>query len=160
MDTEQFEDIELEIFNDNECPICYERLVNYIKLECKHNFCLTCHSGFIKNNHIKCPICRTVIKGMDDNINLYKTMNDNNQILIRANTSLEWENRIISTRYLILEKKYGIVVVVLLLIMFGFIMFCSSLVHIKLTPVKPTEPEDTNKDIKEIMRIQYYYLYD
>ena len=157
MNTEEFEDIELEMYNNNECPICYERLVNYIKLECKHHFCLTCHCGFIRNNHMKCPICRTVIKGMDDNICLYKTITENNEALIRTNTSLVWDNRVMSIRYVILEKKYGLVVVVLLLITLGFIFYITSLTTSKLKPIKSIDPEDPNKDIKEIMRLQYLY---
>ena len=157
MNTEEFEDIELEMYNNNECPICYERLVNYIKLECSHHFCLTCHAGFIKNNHLKCPICRTVIKGMNENIHLYQIVNDDNESLIRTNEALVFENRIISTRYYILEKKYGIVVVLLLLILLGFIIYITSFAQTKLKPIKPIDPDNPNKDIKEIMRIQYYY---
>ena len=29
MEFKRLEDIELKIYNDNECPICYEKLLNY-----------------------------------------------------------------------------------------------------------------------------------
>lgn len=154
MDTEEFEDIELEMYNDNECPICYKQLVNYIKLECKHHFCLTCYAGFIRNNHFKCPICRIVIKGINANLHLYNILNEDNESLLRENATLLFENRIISTRYFILEKKYGLVIITLLFIVLCIIIFITSKSQ---SDFKQIDQKNKNEDIIEIIRINYLY---
>ena len=59
-----FGEIELDeivIHKEDECPICYEYLKNYIILECSHKYCLKCHNGQLEYNLFKCPLCRIEI---------------------------------------------------------------------------------------------------
>jgi len=119
-------DIKLTLFNDNECPICYEDLVNYVKLECNHNFCLECHSDFIINKYTKCPICRNNIKGMQKHIVCYERINLTNDFLMKENTSLEIKNKVIIFKYQELRYRHGKLLMILVFILAGLIYFFTS----------------------------------
>ncbi|KAL3317858.1 E3 ubiquitin-protein ligase rnf8 [Cichlidogyrus casuarinus] len=43
------------------CPICRNLLAKVHSLNCGHNFCYSCISGW-KNHSVKCPMCRENIK--------------------------------------------------------------------------------------------------
>ncbi len=51
--------IDVDKIKDNECPVCYENVVN-IQTDCKHNFCEACIiKVYSKSNN--CPCCRSTI---------------------------------------------------------------------------------------------------
>ena len=49
---------------DFSCSICYEILIEPVKLECNHELCMICMKKFIENKSFSCPICRKSIKGV------------------------------------------------------------------------------------------------
>ncbi len=56
---------------DEECPICTERIKYKIELDCRHNFCGRCIGQLIQHssNNLKCPLCRCHIRLINyDNI--------------------------------------------------------------------------------------------
>ncbi|KAJ3413030.1 hypothetical protein HDV05_008621 [Chytridiales sp. JEL 0842] len=61
-DADDMEDIDAE-FKDGDCPICYSKLRNPVKLDCNHSFCRRCLNELHKrdaamNAALRCPICR------------------------------------------------------------------------------------------------------
>jgi hypothetical protein len=46
---------------DDDCPICYEKLTisNEIQLHCNHRFCEACITSTLSNNTPQCALCRT-----------------------------------------------------------------------------------------------------
>ena len=48
--------------HDKDCSICFTIMVEPIKLECNHRFCIQCISKlFVDPINRKCPICRAVV---------------------------------------------------------------------------------------------------
>jgi hypothetical protein len=45
-----------------ECPVCFEFLLQPVKLNCKHLFCLDCTKRLLKDKVKKCPMCRQKLK--------------------------------------------------------------------------------------------------
>ena len=53
------------------CIICYEILIEPIKLKCDHELCIKCFKSLIKNKNFSCPMCRKVIpKSNRENIEM------------------------------------------------------------------------------------------
>lgn len=44
-----------------ECPICYEHLINPITLACNHTFCYLCVKATLLRGNYSCPMCRAVV---------------------------------------------------------------------------------------------------
>ena len=56
-------DTEPPIYNEKECPVCYETVpsgVNNCTTDCGHAFCFTCIMKCLENNNT-CPICRHIL---------------------------------------------------------------------------------------------------
>lgn len=111
-----FTDIELEDFN--ECPICYEELINYVKLECNHNFCLKCHTGLVKNKQSKCPLCRNDIVGLRENIYYINELTQMNTKLKNENTNILKKIQIITKQNL----KLSLLFIITLSLLFIYIL--------------------------------------
>lgn len=47
--------------DDEECPICYENVVDYTSEKCNHKFCKKCINSWLKTHHT-CPMCRACLK--------------------------------------------------------------------------------------------------
>jgi hypothetical protein len=48
--------------NNTNCPICLETIKDMYITKCKHEFCVSCISEYIKDkSHINCPICRRIL---------------------------------------------------------------------------------------------------
>lgn len=52
--------------NNEECPICYEVILYYKSLACKHSLCNTCFNKWnnvcsINFENTTCPICRKIL---------------------------------------------------------------------------------------------------
>ncbi len=61
------------------CPICMELYINPKILSCGHTLCISCINNMIKanlNDYILCPICRSRILDINDNIPLNKLMSN------------------------------------------------------------------------------------
>jgi hypothetical protein len=61
---------------DFSCNICFEILVEPIKLVCNHELCLVCFRSMIVNKNFKCPMCRLSIpcvyrKKRESNLRLF-----------------------------------------------------------------------------------------
>lgn len=72
------------IFYDEECSICYEIIENKNKCitDCKHVFHLKCILLLIKNNELKCPLCRNDIIKQEQ----YKNpIRNRNRLLLEEN---------------------------------------------------------------------------
>ena len=57
-------DTEPPIYNEKECPVCYETVpsgVNNCTTDCGHAFCFTCIMKCLENNNT-CPICRHILQ--------------------------------------------------------------------------------------------------
>jgi hypothetical protein len=46
--------------NDNDCPICLEKLLNCMTTKCQHQFHTLCLEKWLEKNS-SCPICRHII---------------------------------------------------------------------------------------------------
>lgn len=62
--------------NDFECPVCFEVMVEPVKLMCSHLFCSVC----LKNNHKHhfqiCPMCRKTLKKQNNGEVVQEMVND------------------------------------------------------------------------------------
>lgn len=62
--------------SDFECPVCFEIMVEPVKLQCSHVFCSVC----LKNNHKHhfqiCPMCRTTLKKQNNGEVLQEMVED------------------------------------------------------------------------------------
>ena len=54
------------------CMICYDELMNKVKLECDHEYCFSCIKGSIIQNGAECPLCRGKISSNYKNL-IFKT---------------------------------------------------------------------------------------
>ena len=129
---EELEEINLEvvIHKQKECPICYDHLSNYITLECEHLYCLRCHGGLIRNNIYKCPLCRTEIKDIRKNIEIYRSFN---------NSDLEISNAILINRNKVLLRKYKRLSIIFLSLL---VISCFFLSNYMTEPVEVNNDED------------------
>lgn len=73
-------DMELEkttLDAEQECPVCFERMKTFVKLECKHLFCETCISKIKRDGTMKCPLCRNI-----QNVFVKYSLSDEDQKII------------------------------------------------------------------------------
>lgn len=140
--SEDFDDIELssvEIFNDNgDCPICYQKLENFVKLKCNHNFCLECYSGFIKNKINKCSICREEIKEIEYTMSIFQDYSDPNSLLISTHH--------LNNNYKILKIKYKLLL---------FILYIWVFVYFYHIQKNHTIEKKINKEEQNFLRLSY-----
>lgn len=47
----------------NECPICYQEIIEKCTTPCQHAFCKSCIINVLKAGNFVCPYCRGVING-------------------------------------------------------------------------------------------------
>jgi len=47
--------------SDATCHICFEILVETVKLPCNHEMCMICATSMIENKSFTCPMCRREI---------------------------------------------------------------------------------------------------
>lgn len=50
-----------KMFNEDNCPICFEASTNPVSLSCKHSFCGSCMITLLTNKAQACPCCRDTI---------------------------------------------------------------------------------------------------
>jgi len=64
------------VAEEEECPICTERIKYKIELDCRHNFCGRCIGQLIQHssNFLKCPLCRSHIRLIN-----YDNISNNNE---------------------------------------------------------------------------------
>lgn len=139
-DIDDFIDISNET---DECPICYEKLENYVKLKCNHNFCLKCYSNFIKNKIKKCSMCRIEIKEIQQTITIFQDYRESNELLLTTN------NNYINS-YKMLKIKYK------LLLFIFYICFFIYFYHIgEYHTIK--KKDNINEEQNNILNISYLY---
>lgn len=51
-----------KMFNEGDCPICFEESTNTVSLSCNHSICGSCMVQFLSNKGRSCPCCRDQIK--------------------------------------------------------------------------------------------------
>jgi preprotein translocase subunit SecG len=60
--------------DDDECPICFEDIINKTTLKCGHRFCTNCIllysiTSFNENKlEVNCPICRSIVIVIKDEL--------------------------------------------------------------------------------------------
>ena len=104
-----YEKIELDeiiIHKEDECPICYEYLKNYIILECDHKYCLKCLNGQLEHNLFKCPLCRIEIDDIKNCMKIHERLKERNNNLLKVNTYLVLQNKILNHKYQKLVIKF------------------------------------------------------
>lgn len=141
-----FIDIELDSIdslNENDCPICYEKLENFVKLKCNHNFCLKCYSEFIKNKINKCSICREEIKEIDRSITIFNEYVETNNLLLTT-------NRYNINSYKILKIKYQLLLFIL------YICFFIYFFHMQKYHTKEKNNDINKKEHENFLRISYF----
>jgi ankyrin repeat protein len=55
-----FHNIDINLYNHEECYVCYKKFKLLVNLTCKHDFCITCYSKWLVENYT-CPLCREEI---------------------------------------------------------------------------------------------------
>jgi len=55
-----------------ECPVCMEKKISFVNLECQHKICLSCYHNCMYFNHYKCSLCRNHISELADACELIK----------------------------------------------------------------------------------------
>lgn len=62
--TELINDPYHNVGEEEECPICTERIRYKVEFDCRHNFCGRCTGHLIQynSNNLKCPLCRKHIR--------------------------------------------------------------------------------------------------
>lgn len=150
---QDFEEISLEeiiIHKEEECPICYEYLKNYITLECDHNLCLKCLNGQIEHNLFRCPLCRIEVEDIRNSMRIYERLREKNLTLSRVNLILEIENKVFRKNNIYLNYKYQKIV-----LMFFFILLVLILYFYGETKVdyENNNQEESKTDLQNVLKL-------
>lgn len=70
--------VNMNVYNQSECPICVGPLNNSACLECNHLLCLNCSRDYISSSSrkIKCPLCRKECNFLVEYIENHSPEND------------------------------------------------------------------------------------
>ena len=95
---------------DEDCPICYDVIADYIAEPCGHKCCKNCWDKMMKVNIVNCPLCKEYINNIlniQSDVNSIKKVND---IYIDDMTSSKIET-IVSITKDVINKNEKIVIV-------------------------------------------------
>ncbi len=152
-----FEVIEFDkiiIHKEDECPICYEYLKNYIILECNHKYCLKCLNRQIEHNLFKCPLCRIDIDDIRNSMTIYDKLKDNNNSLSRVNLLLQVENKIFYKKNKILNRKYQNLIIIFLTFLFVlYVYLYYDFKNYELTPIDNSNSTNSNNEYKNVLKL-------
>ena len=66
----------IELVGENDCPICFEPMINNNNESCsmngnncEHQVCIPCYCKISISQNNKCPICRAVLEGKSEECN-------------------------------------------------------------------------------------------
>lgn len=89
--TKIFQELDIKLKQESECPICYNDLKSNIKviLKCGHFFCSSCIAKVLKNNEKEnCPFCRQTF--LKTELNIVKPNLEQNQQINKWGTKMSY----------------------------------------------------------------------
>jgi SNF2 family DNA or RNA helicase len=96
---------------EDECPICYDKIADYIAEPCGHKCCEGCWNKMFNANVVNCPQCRTYvdnIKCINENKNKDENVNEINLSELKETSKIKYIIELIKD---VIEKDEKIVIV-------------------------------------------------